>query len=63
MHVSNNWNADFGDLNFDGDERLTTRWRIYRVNDYIAEGLKNGLIVDVYMDWMQEEEKFSSMYW
>ena len=52
MYVRNPWNANFDDLNFDGDQRLINRRQIYRINDDIVEILNNGPIVDVYMNWM-----------
>ena len=51
MYASNPWNAGFGYFNFGGDERFITKY-IYCINDDIIEMLNNGLIVDVYANWM-----------
>ena len=49
MYVTNPWNVDFGDSPFDGDERLITRQKTYRINDdVVVERLNNSLIVDLY---------------
>ena len=63
MYESSHQNSKFDDLAFDGDERLITRWRIYRINDDIIERLNNGLIDDVYTNQIWEEYFFSLMYW
>ena len=60
MCGSNPQISDFDDLPFDGDQRLITRWRIYRIHNNIVEMLNNGLIVDVYTNRMQEEQ---SLFW
>ena len=52
MYVSNPQNSDFGDLTFYVYQRLIVGRQIYSVNDDIVERLENGLIVDVYMNWM-----------
>ena len=36
MYEGNPQSSDFGDLPFDGDERLITRQRIYCINDDIV---------------------------
>ena len=52
MYVSNPLNSDSDGLNLYGDKMLIDiRW-IYFVNDDIIEKLKNGLIVDIYMNRM-----------
>ena len=55
MYESNNINYNFYDLHFGGEEMLLTRRQIYCINDDIVERFNNGLIVDVYTNWMQEE--------
>ena len=50
IYVSNPQNADFGDLNFDGNERLISRRKLYCINDDIVERLNNGSIVYVNMN-------------
>ena len=45
MCVSNHRNDYFDDLNFDSDERLITKPRIYFINDDIVKRLNNGLIL------------------
>ena len=52
MYKSNNQNADFDYLPFDGDESLITRRLIYHINDDIVEMLNNGFIVYVNMNQM-----------
>ena len=47
MYENNYWNADFGDLTFDIDERLITRWQIYSVKYDIIFRLNNGSIVNL----------------
>ena len=47
MYKRNNQNSNFDDLPFDGDERVSTGWQIYRIHDDIAERLNNGWIVEV----------------
>ena len=42
IYESNPQNSDFDDLSFDGDERLITRRKIYRINDDVVFSLKNG---------------------
>ena len=56
MYKSNPSNSDIYYLPFDGDERLVTRWQIYRIKDDIIEGLNNGSIVDVYTNRIKEEK-------
>ena len=43
MYESNPLNADFGDLPFDEDEMLISRWQLYCIHDDIIFKLKNGL--------------------
>ena len=52
MYEINHRNADIDDLPFDGDERLVTIQKIYRMNYDIIERLKNSLIIDVYTNKM-----------
>ena len=52
MYVRNPRNDDFGDLPFDGDQIMISRWQIYRVNNYIIEMLNNDLIIDIYTNQM-----------
>ena len=47
IYESNPQNADFDDLHLDGNGRLITRRRIYRINDDIVFGLNNDSIVYV----------------
>ena len=54
MYVTNDRNANFDDLTFDGDESFITRQQIYRVHDDTAEMLNNGSIVDVYENLTKE---------
>ena len=44
-YESNPQKANFFDLRFNGDQRLISGWKIYRVYD---DRLKNGSIVDMY---------------
>ena len=48
MCESNPRNAYFGDLPFDGDERLIPGQIIYHINDDIVERLNNSSIIDLY---------------
>ena len=47
IYESNHQNSNLDELSFDGGERLITRQRIYRINDYILFILNNGSIDDV----------------
>ena len=48
-------NDDFDGLTIYGDERLITRWQIYRINDDIVLRLNNGLIISVKTNQMCEK--------
>ena len=52
MYVSNTQNYDLYELSFDSDEMLITILWIYCINDVIVESLNNGLIVNMYINWI-----------
>ena len=43
IYEINHQDADFDDLNFDGDERLIARGRLYLINDIFLFSWINGL--------------------
>ena len=63
MYERNPRNADFIDLPFDDDQKLIAGQWIYRVNDDVAFRLNDGFIIDICMNLMWEEYKFSLMNW
>ena len=47
IYERNNWNDDFDDLTFDGDERLIDRRQLYSINDDIVFRLIKGSSIHV----------------